>query len=54
MKKVDPDEEEKEPDEIPASLSDMMVTFRRLMGNTIFMLNNLGEISKLTRFINSK
>lgn len=44
MKKVDPDEDEKVHDEIPASLSDMMVTFKRLVGNTVFMLNNLASI----------
>jgi MFS family permease len=31
-------------DEIPASFSDMIVTFKRLLGNTVFMLNNLASI----------
>jgi len=37
-------EKEKEPEEIPASLSDMMVTFKRLVTNTIFMLNNIAGV----------
>lgn len=35
---------EKDIDEIPASLSDMMVTFKRLLKNIIFILNNLASI----------
>lgn len=42
MKSIEP--EEKEEDEIPASFSDMMVTFKRLLKNVIFMLNNLASI----------
>lgn len=38
------DNEDKEVDEVPASLSDMMVTFKRLCGNMIFMLNNLASV----------
>lgn len=41
MKIVEP---ENHVDEIPASLSDMMVTFKRLLGNATFMLNNLASI----------
>lgn len=37
-------EAEKEPDEIPASFSDMLVTFKRLVLNVIFMLNNCASI----------
>jgi hypothetical protein len=37
-------EKETDPDEIPASLSDMMVTFKRLFLNVTFMLNNLASI----------
>ena len=37
-------EAEKDLDEIPASFSDMMVTFKRLLKNVIFMLNNLASI----------
>jgi MFS family permease len=38
------DNETAESDEIPASLSDMLVTFKRLLKNIIFMLNNLASI----------
>lgn len=38
------DKETADPDEIPASLSDMLVTFKRLLVNVIFMLNNLASI----------
>lgn len=31
-------------DEVPASFSDMLVTFKRLLKNIIFMLNNLASI----------
>ena len=37
-------EKESEHDEIPASLSDMIVTFKRLFFNLVFMLNNLASI----------
>lgn len=43
LKKVDKDEE-KEPDIVPASLHDMMVTFKRLLKNVIYMLNNCASI----------
>lgn len=38
------DNEKDELDEIPASFSDMIVTFKRLLKNIIFMLNNLASI----------
>ena len=37
-------EKETVPDEIPASFNDMIVTFKRLLKNVIFMLNNLASI----------
>lgn len=38
-------EEDKEVhDENPASISDMIVTFRRLLKNSTFMLNNISSI----------
>jgi hypothetical protein len=37
-------EKETDHDEIPASLSDMLVTFKRLFLNVTFMLNNLASI----------
>jgi hypothetical protein len=37
-------EKETDHDEIPASFSDMMVTFKRLFLNVTFMLNNLASI----------
>jgi MFS family permease len=37
-------EDKKEQDEIPASFSDMIVTFKRLIKNKVFMLNNLASI----------
>lgn len=42
MKSIEPDD--KDEDEVPASFKDMMVTFKRLLGNVIFMLNNLASI----------
>lgn len=42
MKSLEP--EEKVVDEVPASLSDMIVTFKRLLKNLIFLLNNLASI----------
>lgn len=36
--------EKEEIDEIPASVSDMLVTFKRLLKNVIYMLNNLASI----------
>lgn len=42
MKSIEQDD--KEEDEIPASISDMLVTFKRLLKNVIFMLNNLASI----------
>lgn len=44
MKSVDKETKEVDPDEIPASLSDMLITFKRLLVNVIFMLNNLASI----------
>lgn len=41
MKSLEP---EKEIDEIPASISDMFVTFKRLLKNVIYVLNNLASI----------
>lgn len=37
-------EKEKENSEIPASISDMMVTFKRLLKNTVFILNNWASV----------
>lgn len=58
MKKLD---NEVDPDEIPASLSDMMVTFKRLLLNVTFMLNNLasifyyfGYMRKIVKFLKLK
>lgn len=36
--------EKEEVDEVPASLSDMLVTFKRLLKNVVFILNNLASI----------
>lgn len=38
------DKEKPEVDEIPASISDMFITFKRLIQNTTYMLNNLASI----------
>lgn len=38
------DEEEENHDEIPASLKDMMKTFKRLLLNATFMLNNIAAV----------
>jgi hypothetical protein len=42
MKTVDGND--KDPDEIPASFDDMIVTFKRLLRNATFMLNNIAAI----------
>lgn len=43
MKSLEP-ENDVDADEVPASFSDMLITFKRLLGNIIFMLNNLASI----------
>lgn len=42
MKRLDSEKEIV--DEIPASISDMLITFKRLLKNVIYMLNNLASI----------
>lgn len=36
--------DEKQPEELPASIKDMMITFKRLLSNRVLMLNNIAAI----------
>lgn len=44
MKSLEIGDDKQDQDEVPASFSDMIVTFKRLLFNVIFMLNNLASI----------